>query len=397
MWSETYDRSLENIFDVQDDISRHVTKELLKLLQLDDQDRLANAMTANMEAYDLFLRGRAFIGKRINDNIPTGMELLRQAVSLDPEFAEAWAALAEAEAASSGYIIVDPAEANARAREYAQTAIDLNPRLALPYAVLGLMEKAEGRPLEAQEALMQAYAMEPNNVLVLRWLGTANQALGYFDKALTLFEKASALDPMSRTDAFNDAAVRFSLGDLDEAERLFEKTGRLQNEIVGFLVGDIRFVRGDIAGAVDHAMRFYDEQVEKTDIEEFLNRSEAEVLARGMYSGVESDRRAAVQLDQRLSAEGNDRFPWRVYELIKLGNLERAFEVLEESPDLFSGFASDFMWYPLPRVIEFRQHPDFPALLERQNFVAAWQALGWPDLCQPDPGTDGSNGQFSCN
>lgn len=397
MWSETYDRSLENIFDVQDDISRHVTKELLKLLQLDDQDRLANAMTANMEAYDLFLRGRGYIGKRINDNIPTGMALLRQAVSLDPEFAEAWAALAEAEVASSGYIVVDPAEAHERAREYAETAINLNPTLALPYAALGLIEKAEGKPLEAREALMQAYEMEPNNVLVLRWLGTINQALGYFDKSLALFERASELDPMSRTDAWNNAAVRFSLGDLDEAERLFEKTGRLQNEIVGFLVGDIRFVRGDVSGAVDHALRFYDEQVARFGVDDIFSRSEAEVYARGLYSGVESDRRAAVQLDQRLSTESSDYWYWRVYEHIKLGNIERAFEILEESPDLFSGFASDFMWYPVPRSIEFRQHPDFPALLERHNFREAWQALGWPDLCQPNSGTDGSDGQFSCN
>ena len=397
MWSETYDRSLENIFDVQDDISRHVTKELLKLLSLDDQSRLADAMTANMEAYDLFLRGRAYIGKRIHDNIPTGMALLHQAVSLDPEFAEAWAALAEAEVASPGYIVVDHAEANERARQYAQTAIDLSPTLALPYAALGLIEKAEGKPLEARQALMQAYEMEPNNVLMLRWLGTVNQALGYFDKALALFEKASELDPMSRTDAFNNAAVRFSLGDLDEAERLFEKTGRLQNEIAGFLVGDTRFVRGDVSGAVDHALRFYDEQVARFGVDEIFSRSDAELFARGNYSGVESDRRAAVQLDQRLSAGGNDHFPWRVYQHIKLGNIERAFEILEKHPDLFSGFASDFMWYPLPRSIEFRQHPDFPALLERHNFVGAWQEIGWPDLCQPDPGTDGSNGQFRCN
>lgn len=397
MWSETYDRSLENIFDVQDDISRHVTKELLKLLKLDDQDRLANVMTANMDAYDLFLRGRAYIGKRINDNIPTGMALLRQAVSLDPEFAEAWAALAEAEVASPGYIVVDPAEAHERAREYAETAIRLNPTLALPYAALGLIEKAAGSPLEAREALMQAYEMEPNNVLVLRWLGTILQALGYFDKSLALFERASELDPMSRTDAWNNAAVRFSLGDLDEAERLFEKTGRLQNEIVGFAVGDIRFVRGDVAGAVEHALRFYDEQVAKYGVDDIFSRSEAEVYARGLYSGVESDRRAAVQLDQRLSTESSDYWYWRVYEHIKLGNIERAFEILEKRPELFSGFASDFMWYPVPRSIEFRQHPDFPALLERHNFREAWQALGWPDLCQPNPGTDGSDGQFSCN
>ncbi len=397
LWSETYDRSLENIFDVQDDISRQVTKELLRLLKSDDQGRLANAMTTNMEAYDLFLRGRDYIGKRIGDNVPTGMALLRRAVSLDPDFAEAWAALAEAELVSPGYVDVDHDAASRRAQEYARTAIDLRPTLALPHAVLGLAQKDKGKILEAQLGLQKAYEMEPNNVLVLRWLGTVSQALGLFDRALEIFEKASELDPMSRTDVFNNAVAQFSLRNLDEAERLFERVDELQDGPVGDYVGDIRFLRGDAEGAIDYSIRVYDELVEEYGAAMFWNKSDAEIYARGAYSDLESDRQAALALEHMVLTEDDDLFSWQVYAHIKIGNFERAFEILEERPALFSSFASDFMWFPMKRSIEFRQHPNFPVLLERHNYVEAWQHLGWPDLCQPNPGTDGSNAQFSCN
>jgi tetratricopeptide (TPR) repeat protein len=323
--------------------------------------------------------------------------LLLEAVSLDPDFAEAWATLAEAEAVAPDYRPVDPDAFKERARLHAQTAIGLNPTLALPHGVMGLIEQDEGNTLAAHIALQKAYEMEPNNVVVLRWFGASNQALGLFDKALVLFERASALDPMSRTDSFNNAVVQFSLGDLDEAERLFEKTRQLQNEIPGEFVADIRYMRGDVEGAIDFFMRLYDEFAGGAGTGVIWSREDAEIFARGMYSGRESDRQAALALEHFFFVAGDDLWYWQVYEHIKIGNFERAFEILEEQPGMFSTFAADLMWLPLERSIEFRQHPDFPALLERFGYFEAWQYTGWPKLCQPDPGTDGSNGQFSCN
>jgi TolB-like protein len=397
LWSETYDRSLENIFDVQDDISRHVTRELLKLLKSDDEARLANTMTTNMEAYDLFLRGRNYTFKRVGDNLVTGMALLREAVSLDPEFAEAWAALAEAEIVSADYLGLDHTATSERARQSAQTAIRLNPTLALPHGVLGLIEKGEGRALASLLALEKAHEMEPNNVLVMRWLGTVWQALGRFDKSRALFKRAFTLDPRSRTESYNYAVVEFSLHNLDEAERLYEETRKLQGGSPGPFVGDIRFMRGDVEGAIDYVSRLHDEQLKYYGSADYWSKEDAEIFARGSYSGIEADRQAALALDNIITRAGDDIYYWQLYSHIKIGNFERAFEILEQQPSFFSGFASDFVWLSLPRMVEFRQQPGFPALLERHGFVEAWQQLGWPDQCQPDPGTDGSNAQFSCN
>ena len=142
LWSETYDGSLENIFDLQENISRKVTEELKILLDLNADERLANEMTTSTKAYDLFLRGRELVAKRHHGNLENGMLLMQQAVEEDPEFAEAWAVLAEAEAVSSGYITQTAEQAlaaNERATRYAKKAIQLDDRLVLPHGVLGLL------------------------------------------------------------------------------------------------------------------------------------------------------------------------------------------------------------------------------------------------------------------
>ncbi|MBT8067384.1 MAG: tetratricopeptide repeat protein [Gammaproteobacteria bacterium] len=397
LWSETYDRSLENIFDVQDDISRQVTSELRILLKLDDQSRLANALTANMDAYDLFLRGRDYIGKRIDDNLPIGISLLEEAVELDPEFAEAWAALAEAEAVLPNYTGTDHLEGDKRALQHARIASELNPALALPHAVVGLVNLGQGRVLEALRALDKAHEMEPNNVSVLRWRGTISQSLGHFEDAAAYYDRALTLDPMSRTDSFNKAVNALVLGDLDEAERHFVRTAELQGATAGEFVGDIRFLRGDRQGAIDFFTDLNDEMTARYGADTYWSRADAEIFARGMYSGREADRQAALRLEHVVLTAGDDIQYWQVYEHIKIGNFRRAFEILEAKPEYVRDSMVDFFWFPLPRSVEFRKQPEFRALLERHGVVDAWQHLGWPDLCQPDPGTDGSDGQFSCN
>ncbi len=396
MWSETYDRSLENIFDVQDDIARHVTSELRILLELDAEERLANTLTTNLKAYDLFLRGRDLVGKRIKDNLPRGIKLLEQAVALDPDFAEAWAKLAEAEAVSASYIGSDAGMANARAQRYAQTAIDLHPTLALPRAVIGLMKLDEGDFLAAKSALDRAYDMEPNNTIVLRWLGNLNQALGYHEQALALNRRAYRLDPVSGIDSFNVAASQFILGNLDEALALFRRTAELRNEIPGESEADVLYMKGDQQGAIAAFMRLYEDDASIAPADEVWSRSEAEVYARGVYGDNDEDKAAAAALEHFFRTDGDDLWYWQLGLMIKAGKFDRAFEILEQRPDFFLNFIVDQAWTPLPGMIEFRQDPRFPMILQQRGVVKGWQELGWPEKCQPLPGTDGSDGQFIC-
>src|SRR4030081_1357045 len=114
LWSETYDRELEDIFAVQDDIAQSVVKELRSALLGEKLDWSASAAVKaevqaatkgrgeNAEAYQLYLQGQFLVARRTQEDIANGAKYLRRAIELDPEYALAWAALADAQATEAG-------------------------------------------------------------------------------------------------------------------------------------------------------------------------------------------------------------------------------------------------------------------------------------------------------
>ena len=152
LWSDTYDRELEDIFAVQDDIAQSVVKELRSALLGEKQNSAASAAVKaevrvaakgrgeNAEAYRLYLQGRALVARRTQQGVATGVEYLTQAVTLDPDHALAWAALAYArtiEAGMGGWIPYK--EGYGRAREAAERALALEPDLAEGHMALALV------------------------------------------------------------------------------------------------------------------------------------------------------------------------------------------------------------------------------------------------------------------
>src|SRR6267143_1298370 len=152
LWSETYDRELEDIFAVQDEIAQSVVKELRSALLGEKADSPASAAVKaevqaatkgrgeNAEAYRLYLQGRSLVTRRTQASVATGIEHFRQAVSLDPEYALAWAALAHAqtiEAGTGGWTPYE--EGYRRARKAAERALALEPDLAEGHIALGLV------------------------------------------------------------------------------------------------------------------------------------------------------------------------------------------------------------------------------------------------------------------
>ncbi len=390
LWSETYDGKLDNIFDLQENISRKVTDELKIILNLNPEERLANKMTEDIEAYDLFLRGRELVAKRLDDNIPQGLALLSQAVERDPSFAQAWAVLAEAEVVSYGYIDVGQSEAHKRASSYAQKAIALNNKLALPYAVLSLIEADNGMMLEAIDDLNQALRLEPNNVLINRWIGGIYSRIGRADLATPFYAQAYRLDPLSSTNAFNLASSSFFNGELEIAEKMFRIAGELRNEVI-FESSYIYDFQGKHQLARDHTMKAYEEALGRGL--ELLSNDEMVVLVNAMFGGTEQEKTAARALNGMWLKNSDDQYYWQLQLLVAIGNNDRAYEILESKPSFFTNFSAEATWYPNAAFKDFRADPRFIKLLQKHNYPPAWQSIGWPKYCQPNPGTDG---QFSC-
>ena len=398
LWSETYNGSLDNIFDLQDSISKQVTEELKIILELNDDERLASKMTNNIDAYDFYLRGREQVAKRVDGGLSRGMELLKQAVELDPNFAEAWAVLAEAEAVSPGYMrqtVEESALANQRALSYATTSIALNEGLALPHAVRGLISSDEAKYLKSISELEQALKLEPNNTLAIRWLGNLYSMIDQNQKAILIYERAFANDPLSSINSYNLAASNFKLGNADEAIRYFKMTGDLRNSIMP-QISHILNYQGHAEAAKDWTRSFINKQKEFGRRESYISEEDLEIYIKGMFGGNEQDKEAARKLGTILIKGDDDSGAWQLEGHLAIGNIDRVYEILKNKPNLFTSFSGDYMWLPTDGIKAFRTDPRFIPLLLKHKIPDTWLALGWSEHCTPNDGTDGSNGQFTC-
>ena len=392
LWSETYDGSLEKVFDLQERISREVTNELKIVMNLAEDTRLVHKLTDSVAAYDLFLRGRELVRKRIENFIPEGIALLEQAVALDPQFAEAWAVLAEAEAVIDGYQPVDSTVGAERARAHIEKALAIDSSLVLPHAVNGLIKGTiDNDFLGAINELERALDLDPQNPLTLRWLGNYYQGLGYFNKARAVYDSAYALEPLSRVEAFNLATNRLHKGELDAAIQLFQKvnelTGRIHIDIIAFILD----AQGDPEAAADYITQQVMEAVNQQDVGEAAALDVAREFSASAFG-----RDASVQTSADHYFDSTTSYLWQMPGYIAVGNFDVVYKYMDENPSMFNEFSADYMWFQLPRFEAFRQDERFAPMLERFGVIAVWNELGWPDYCLPNAGTDGSNGQFQC-
>jgi TolB-like protein/Tfp pilus assembly protein PilF len=237
LWSESYDRTLQDIFAVQDDIAQSVVKELRATLLGETLDaKAATEVTAQVaaaikgratdaEAHRLYLQARHFIDRMNRADTAKGIEYLEQALDRDPTFALARADLSRAYANEADYGWAPPAEGARRAREAVARALALEPELAEGHAALGRIQLIfdwDWRGAAASYA--RALELAPGNAAVLRRAGVLAANLGRFDEALGLYRRAIDQDPLSAGAYHNLGNALHAAGRLAEAEQAHRKT-----------------------------------------------------------------------------------------------------------------------------------------------------------------------------
>ena len=198
LWSETYERELKDVFDVQEEIAKAIAGALQLTLGGERAARLAGGETRSIEAHDLYLRGRFYFNKYTEPDLRRSLALYQQALTRDSTYAPAWAGIADA----WGNLADDylpPREAYPKARAAAQRAIALDPALAEAHASLGLILSSYDWDFAAAEREFQlAIALNPNAATAYHYygeflLGTPAQ----LDSALVVLRRAQLLDPLS--------------------------------------------------------------------------------------------------------------------------------------------------------------------------------------------------------
>lgn len=246
LWSETYDGKLDDIFAIQQQIGAAIAGALQrKLLRTQP---LSGPLVTRGEAYTYYLTARGLIRTRHRQMGPTAMGLLREAISIDPGYAPAWASLAEATQLDGGLGDKEKSAAShLQARRYARHAVSLAPNLAEGHRALG-QTYGFGTP-ESEFHLRRAAQLDPNNAENLIALADSLAATAEFEKQLDTYRQAQQVDPLWYRPIGALGIALAERGDKAQAAELarrrFPKTSPQQN----ILLGRIAWIHGDFSEA----------------------------------------------------------------------------------------------------------------------------------------------------
>lgn len=214
LWADAYDRRLEGIFEVQDDIAAEVTAALRSTL-LDEGEAQFGAR--DPEAWLLYARGLDAMRGRSVASMESALDAFRRAVERDPSFALGWLALGDALVVHQWYADVPLEDALSEAERAVETALDLDPGLAGAHALTGRIAFRRGEYEDAEAAFKRAVALAPGDADAWFRYGTLLNGLGRAEEALDMHRRAVRLDPLSAV-ALNAAGVSLEkLGRFDEA------------------------------------------------------------------------------------------------------------------------------------------------------------------------------------
>ncbi len=223
LWSDSYDREMTDIFEIQAEIANAIVAALTKELGVGLQSVSVDSATSNLDAYDLYLKARElFIARK---NLPTSWELLDQTVQMDPQFVRAWEALAAVRSVATSWFPGDGIDHESLALIAARRALELDPDLSMAYAVIGLIHQKTGEGYAgAIRNFDIALENDPKNATAWLWRGITLKDMGYIEKAVADFEQCLVIDPAYLICSQYLATGLLGIGKIEAAIRQFEST-----------------------------------------------------------------------------------------------------------------------------------------------------------------------------
>lgn len=217
LWSESYDREMKDIFAVQEEIA-HSVAESLKVSLLANKPETPSAKTVSVDAYNAFLQGRYFAERRQESDLRRAIDFYNKSLKMNPDYAPAWAFLAEAHMhmADEGYVSVE--EGYGKARLATEKALALDANLPKAHQCMGWIKMAHDWDwIAANSSFQRALQLEPGDSTTIWEIGRLFGTVGETDKALALCRKSVEIDPLNPTAFLNIGNVEYYLGHHNEA------------------------------------------------------------------------------------------------------------------------------------------------------------------------------------
>jgi TolB-like protein/Tfp pilus assembly protein PilF/class 3 adenylate cyclase len=359
LWADTFDRKLTDIFSVESEVAKAIADTLKAKLTGAEEQLIAARPTSDLTAYELYLRGRVLWGKRGGDNIRQAIAFYEQAIVRDPNYAPAYAGLAEAYVILPIYTDAPAREAYAKAKDAALKALQLDDKLAEAHnalaMVLFLYLDIAGSIPEFQRAI----ALNPNYATAHHWYGfNPLSTLGRFDEAIAESKRAVELDPLSPVINSDLGSNLMVARRYDEAIAQLRKTLEIDPtfSLAHGALGEALQFKGDLPGAIAEYTRAQELGADP--------RNRVLMAAAKAQSG---DKDAAVRMLAELEeASRNREIPGaeRAVLYTSLGNRTEAIRCLEQS--VADHDSQDVAWIKVyPTWDPLRGDPRFEALVQK--------------------------------
>ena len=356
LWAESYEREQKDIIDLQNEVTRRVAEKIRLSLNPDDRDRLKRPQAIDPQAHDDYLRGRSYLNRRTIEDLSMAAQYFQRASDRDPEFAQAYAGLADAYALAAAYSLDPPQQNIEKARSAALKALELDNRLAEAHTSLALIyQNYDWNWTEAEKEYRKAIALNPSYATAHHWYAEFLAFMGRFDESQSEFARARQLDPFSLIIRADNAVCLYYARQYDASIQEFQAVQAI----------DPNFPRGHIIADVYAQQGKYEEAIAAA--KNTLPRNSIWVVSRlATYSAKSGNRKASLKLLHSLEKKyrGKNMNPGPLLgPYLALGKKDKVLAALQQS---YEEHYTVIDWLKVdPAFDPLRQDPEFRALLQR--------------------------------
>jgi TolB-like protein len=373
LWSESYDRKIESIFAVQDEISQQIAEALQVSLGIAGESE--STATTDPEVFDLFLQGRALHRQRGAENLLNALDLFRSALDIDPEFAPAWAGLSHSLNVVTAYAsreeIDELGDVDNQSLQAAQKALELDPKLATALHAMANNHLARFQWSKAETYYEQALAMDPESTDIMEDYGHFLLYSWRTEEARQVADRMISLDPYVPVFRYMAMRVYHTLGDVQRWGEHIEAASAISAELLNVQLQKFYYLltRKDFAGAYEFAGEL--NLRGRMTPESF--RSMVDWVANPSTEPTEIQMNALLFFSEGALVAGR-------YELwldLVLGDENRSWEDVLVNLSHLSSFADK------EQYVSLHADPRTKAWLQRSRLPDYWRTNGWPPRCRP--------------
>jgi TolB-like protein/DNA-binding winged helix-turn-helix (wHTH) protein/Tfp pilus assembly protein PilF len=359
LWAESYERDLRDVLALQSEVARTIAREIKIAVTPKEEALLAHTRRIHPEAHEGYLRGRFLWNQRTAESLRESVRYFEEAIEKDPEYALAYAGLADAYVIQPSHGVLSPEQAYPKARAAALKALEIDKTLAEAYATLGLVR--EGYDWDwrgAEQEYLRSIELNPSYATAHQWYGELLVCLGRHAEARREIDRASVLDPLAPMISSWSGTAHYYARDYDRAIQSLSRTLELHPDFaVGHnFLGWAYIQKGLLPEAIDQFERAKKVEPNRTTTHLYLAHAHA----------LEGNRNEAMKILRQVPQEGYVRPTDLAAVHLALEDEKKAFELLEEALDQ-RDFQVRFLKVD-PKLDALRDRPRFQSLLRRLNF-----------------------------